>query len=415
MLASVGNDGTVRLWDVATGTQKSRLIEYTSTGSSFAFSLDGNTFAGGSVNATIDLWDLATVKHTRTLKDIGIVTRVAFSPDAQTLAFMSHGDTLYVRNIATETLEQSISGYTYSVNSVAFSPDGHTLASGDVGAPFHLWNVATGKSDRTLTGHIGTVNNVAFSPDGKILALMQHRLAIRLWDTKTGKLNHSITDIERVFCIAFSSNDNLLASGSYATVYLWDAVSGELKHLLKGHTGEVKSIAFSPDGKILACGGEVEYVGEDHSYGYKGIRLWDVETRELKETLKGKMGNIYSVAFSPDGSTLASGEGWADYAIRLWDMVTGEQQLILKGHAGNVKSVAFSPQGNILASGSADNTIRLWDVATGKHIRTFKGHTDDVNSVVFSADGRMLVSGSSDGTILLWDMSSSGDTNNWAK
>ena len=294
-----------------------------------------------------------------------------------------------------------------SVNQIQYSPDGTRLA---VASSIGIWLYDTSnyQEETLLVGHTKNVNCIAFSPDGKTLASGSFSSAVILWDVITNTKKHTFSskqkDLIQLRSVAFSPDVNILAGGSFETVQLWNVVKGELKLTLQGHTGDVHSVAFSPDGKLLASGCDVEYIGEDHSLGYKGIRLWDAETGEQKQTLKGEMGDIYSVAFSPDGSMLASGEGWADYAIRLWDVVTGEQKLTFKGHTGNVNSVAFSSDGSMLASGSGDSTIRLWDVATGKHIQTFKGHTWYVNSVIFSEDGTMLASGSYDGTVLLWNI-----------
>ena len=114
---------------------------------------------------------------------------------------------------------------------------------------------------------------------------------------------------------------------------------------------------------------------------------------------------VTSVAFSPDGATLASAGGWNDPTIRLWDVATRTHIATLEGHRGRVYSVAFSPDGATLASAGAwDPTVNLWDVATRTHITTLKGHWGWVYSVAFSGDGNVLASGASDGTILLWDM-----------
>jgi WD40 repeat protein len=168
----------------------------------------------------------------------------------------------------------------------------------------------------------------------------------------------------------------------------------QLQSFLNGHTSYISSVAFSPDGKTLASG------SQDRT-----IILWDVEKHQpLGQPLQGHSSWVSSVAFSPDGKTLASGS--QDRTIILWDVET-RQPLgqPLQGHTDYVNSVAFSPDGKTLASGSDDDTIILWDVAKRQPLgQPLQGHTDYVNSVAFSPDGKILASGSGDGTIILWDM-----------
>jgi WD40 repeat protein/tRNA A-37 threonylcarbamoyl transferase component Bud32 len=162
---------------------------------------------------------------------------------------------------------------------------------------------------------------------------------------------------------------------------------------LTGHSSSVYSVAFSPDGHTLASG------SNDNT-----IKLWDVQNQRQIATLTGYFNSVYSVAFSPDGRTLASGS--ADGTIKLWDVQSQGQIATLTGHPNWVKSVAFSPDGRALATGSSDNTIKFWDVQSQKQIATFTGHSELVSSVAFSPDGRTLASGSWDNTIKLWDVQS---------
>ena len=166
--------------------------------------------------------------------------------------------------------------------------------------------------------------------------------------------------------------------------------TAQLKATLEGHTEVVWSVAFSLDGKTLASG------SWDQT-----IRLWDVETEQLLHILTGHTSHVTSVAFSLDGQTLVSGS-W-DSTIRLWNPNTGEHQKTLTDHADGVGSVVFSPDGQILASGSGDQTINLWNTTTWQVDRTLTGHTSVVDSVAFSTDGTMLASGSRDKTIRLWN------------
>ena len=166
---------------------------------------------------------------------------------------------------------------------------------------------------------------------------------------------------------------------------------GLYKTMRHSWLGDVYSVAISPNGKVLASSGS-----------NKKIKLWDRDTGLLIKVIEGHRKGVRSVAFSPDGEILASGS--EDKTINLWEISTGKLLKTLKGHSDWVLSVAFSPNGEILASGSWDRTINLWEISTGKLLKTLEGYSHSVLSVAFSPDGEILASGSSDKTIKLWEI-----------
>ena len=188
--------------------------------------------------------------------------------------------------------------------------------------------------------------------------------------------------------VAYSPDGRQIASGALdGTVRIWNLESGENRKL-HSNAMSIYSIAYSPDGSKLASGS---------SSGI--ICIWDLESGE-SYILRGHKENVKSVAYSPDGRQLASGSD--DKSIRIWDLESGESR-ILEGHRWRVESVAYSPDGKQIASGSGDNTIHIWDLVNGKS-RTLEGHTSFVYSISYSPDGRQIASGSGDNTIRIWDL-----------
>jgi hypothetical protein len=191
--------------------------------------------------------------------------------------------------------------------------------------------------------------------------------------------------------VTFSPDGKRLASASEdLTVKIWDAASGQELLTLKGHTDWVNGVLFSPDGKRLAS-----------ASGDGTVKLWDAASDQELLTLKGHTDSVYGVSFSPDGKRLASAS--RDQTVKLWDAASGQELLTLKGHTEGVSSVSFSPDGKRLASASGDGTVKLWDAASGQELLTLKGHTEYVSGVTFSPDGKRLASASFDQTVKLWD------------
>ncbi|MHC5738317.1 WD40 repeat domain-containing protein [Nostoc sp.] len=197
-----------------------------------------------------------------------------------------------------------------------------------------------------------------------------------------------------IFSIAFSPNGKLLATGdTNGEIRLYEVANSQQLMTCKGHAGWVWSVSFSPDGQVLASG------GNDQT-----IKLWDVSTGQCFKTLEGHSGAVRSVTFSPDGQVLATGSD--DQTVKLWNVSTGKCLKILQEHGCSVWSVAFSPKGNMLATGNDDYKVRLWDINSSSCIYTLEGHTQRVYSVNFSPDANTLASGSHDQTVKLWDISS---------
>jgi len=384
-----------------------------------AFSPDSRTLATANDDHTVRLWDLTDPTRPVPLGDpltgpTGVVRSVAFSPDGHLLAEGSDDKTTLLYNVADRTrpvrVGPPLAGHSQSVHSVAFSPDGRTLATGSDDKTARLWNVADPAQPvalgAPLVGHGGSLWSVAFSPDGHTLATGSQDGSAKLWNilnpAHVVPIGTSLsTHVGGVLAVAFSPDGHSLAAGGDdGTTLLWSLP----RTVLAGAADRVFRVVFSPDGRTMAVG------SHDHS-----IQLWDVskpaQPAALGPPILDHTGYVASLAFRPDGHVLAS-ESAEDGTVRLWNVTDPAHPVAIGAPIPRRTQyngwVGFSPDGRVLATGDTDQTVQLWDAANPDHLvplgAPIAGHTDYVNGVAFSPDGRTLATASSDRTVRLWNI-----------
>lgn len=301
----------------------------------------------------------------------------------------------------------TLSKHSWEVRTVAISPDGKILASGATDHQIMIWDLQTGNRLNPSESLLGDVDSIAFSPDGETFvsagwaSKSKRNKEIFLWDLRTmKKLRHfcgNCGHFGSVSSVAISPDGKILATGGGdKTIKLWNLQTGEILNTLPGHTSFVDSVAISPNGRILAT-----------SSRDRTIKLWNLPTGEfIKEFSDDKNSTNWGfyIAISPDGQTLATHN--KDSSIKLWDLQTGEplNRTFLPSHSQS--SIAFSADSQNLATGGEDNTVKIWEVSTGQLLHTLTGHSNMVFAVAFSPDGKIIASGGADSTIKIWCLSS---------
>jgi WD40 repeat protein len=433
-LALRGTQAALVLCDTKEGG-KSRYWRDEEDSTALALAPDGRTIATGGQTG-VRVWDPATGKVTQRLENpLPRICALAFSPDGKTLVASGYAGGVRLWHTATgkEWLSFPESG---SSQHLAFSPDGRFL--GSAGTKVSIWDLTTGKQHRP-NGHNDSISGLAISSDGK-WAVTRASDGVRVWDLATAKEHQRFAGPlpHLLGSVHFAPDSRTLAWPVLEKVLLADAITGQklsprsprtpiqssiynvslagqffvtvdhapvLHDLRTGQElwrcfrfshalpepfvppDEVSRLVISPNGRMLASS------HSDHS-----VSLWDVATGEELQRFEERASSSASLAFSPDGRTLAIGE---NRGTILLNVVSGSEILCLGQE--EVLAMVFSPDGRTVASGHPGGTVCLRETATGKERRCLKGHQSSVLAVAFTPDGKRLVSGSNDTTCLIWD------------
>lgn len=393
-LVSGGDDQLLKLWDVKTGQCNRSWHNREGTVWAITVSPDGETIA--MTDGTIKLWHLPTDKYVPLVDHLDWTTTVHFSPDGQLLAAGCNNGTIKLWNVHTRQCHHTLSAHrARPLIFLSFSPDGQTLISGAMDKQVKWWNVNTGECVRSQA-HQGWVWWVDCSPDGQRVASCSSDQTIKLWDFHTGQLIKTLQGHEYgVRIVLFGSDHTLISSDEGQTMKLWDIPTGKCLKTWRGYGGNIWAIAFSPDGRTLVSSGEEQTA-----------KLWDVQTGQCLKLLKGHRVWVRSVNFSPDGETVVT--CGVDCIVRLWRVSTGECLRTIQGHTSFVWSVDYSPDSRTIATCSVDYTVRLWDVDTGSCLNILN-HGSPAITVIYSPDGQILASYGVDQSIKLWN-TATGDS-----
>lgn len=403
-------DGTARLWDLTLGRELGsiavpegqRPLELAPDGGKVLF---GNGVFG---NGTFKLYDTHTGQELATFhQKADHCDTLAFAPGGDQLLTTGWG-AVTLRNAVTGVVERTFAGNAALVSTVAWAPDRNRAALVE-GSNVSIWDLETGTWQRILKGHDRSVTSAAFAPGGNTLATASLDGSVRLWDLHTGKARLTLSGQGgAILSLAWAPDGRRLASaGNDALIRLWDADTGALQATLAGHvqgrnaeaafTG-VYAVAFSPDGTRLAS------AGADGT-----VRVWNPGPGTATAVLRGHTKDVTGVAFSPDGALLVS--GGRDATLRIWDLAQGAAARTLDSQGGVVSSVAWSPDGAHIASRGLDETVRIWDVGTWSEARTLRGQSHFLNmaelmtGVAFSPDSRRILFCDAPGVVgRLWDV-----------
>jgi WD40 repeat protein/serine/threonine protein kinase len=370
-IASASADGTIRLWDVASGALVHRLSGHSAAVNEVHFSADGTRLISASADGSLRLWDVASGEFllaARTLDNIAVLSAI-FSPTGDAVLASTADGTIYAWDLSSTSLTDGLSGHDAPVYDLAFSPRGRTFISASADGTMRLWNTADGNEIRR------------FLPP--VIA--------------------SLAEAPRLLTVTFDPNGLSAFSGAAdGSIREWDTRFGQEVRQFFGHTGAVTYLKVSADGQYLLS------VSEDGT-----LRVWDVVTSEERLRLRGHSASINSVAISPDGRTAVTGSN--DNTLRLWDLQSGAELNRLSDVSQQWVLVDVAPNSLSALSGSRTGRIELWDLSNVNNTRPFwqsdgtvdgitTPNDDPITALDISPDERLAVSGTRSGKVILWWM-----------
>lgn len=408
-LVTASRDKTAISWDVSTGKPDKEFTEgHAFLASSAIFLPDQKRLATAAVDNSVRIWDIQTGTEHKRFEHTGRSAAIDVSADSRLLLTGSDKQTVRIWNIETGKLIREMPGHKSEVSAVAFTKDMRYCASGDARGRCMLWEVASGKLLHRLEGHTRRITSLHFLPDGKTLLSASGDNTVGHWDVDTGKENRKqiLKHPDAVLSMdLFENGTKAVTSCADGLVRIWDVTTPKVIQTVQPDKGLINSVSVSFDNKRLLTANVQERV----------IQLWALDTgNELQIPgrngklhpfldFKSRGGMLWTAVFSPYHDSILT-IGGRD--ARLWNGVTAQQVMAFHPH-GVVASASFSPDGKWLVTGSWDNSAKIWNTQTGNaEMKLEQKHTGYVNTVRYSPDGNRILTASDDGSAKVWDAKS---------
>lgn len=414
---TAGQDGLIALWDFDSGELLGSYRQHTRTVNGVAFTPDGASFASVGSDGQVLLWDLATASARVIAQTSDRATNVDISSDGRwiaasfyltnnTSATSDDGYRVLVWDLATGQQSQRIVASGEWVQSMRFSPDSSLLLTGMSSGRILEWRVTPDpvgpsaerygvKAVRVLTGHREAVLDLSFTTQGRLLSASED-YTILVWDMASGSVldvldNH--TDVVTGVA-AIPGTDRAFSVSQDRNIILWNLTTGEPERVMTGHRALPTTVVVSSDGSHALSG----------SNSGIGI-IWDLAIRDLIQTYQDPASNlIRRAAYSPDGQRALTGA--TNGRLVLWDLESGVILQEMSGHApAAIYDVAFALGGTVAVSAGSDNLLRVWDLSSGELIGdVLAGHTGSIWDLAISPDGTRALTASQDGSLILWNL-----------
>ena len=414
--------GVLTIWDVGTRQtrasfqahyRESHMLDWGDAGDC-GVSPDGSFVVSCGFDRTLKIWDTETWLEQATLRGhSAAVTACTVSPDGTFIVSASADHTLKIWDVGVWQERGTLQGHADSVWDCAISPDSRCIVSGGKDGTLRIWDVHGSSAPVTAPVHGSGVTSCGYNRQGSLSVSASYDETLRLWDGETAQAVRVLHAQTAVTACAFTPDGGHIISGEltadplFGSLTLWSASTGRQlwrsRERHSGHRGHelnlpLVTVTVSPDGSFIVSA----------AYGDDRVIIWNAADGTLRQVLSGPTDHgADTCAISPDGSFVVSrGQGCA---LRVWDIATRQERQTLQGHKNNIQACTVSPDASFIVSASSDNTLKIWDARTGQERLTLAGHTDGVDSCAVSPDGKLILSGSRDHTVRTWDANTGGE------
>ena len=396
---SASGDGTLRVWDLATGTERHVLRGHEGWVTHVALDANATVAVSASEDGTLRVWDLATGSERHVLRGHeDWVRQVALDTNATVAVSASKDGTLRVWDLASGTERHVLRGHELAVSHVALDANATVGLSASDDGTLRVWDLASGSERHVLRGHEGGVSHVALDANATVGLSASEDRTLRVWDLASGTECHVLRGHEkRVNHVALDADATVAVSASEdRTLRVWDLATGSERHVLRGHEGPVTHVSLDANATVAVS------ASEDRT-----LRVWDLANGTERHVLRGHEDRVTHVALDAN-ATLAVSASY-DRTLRLWDLATGSERHVLRGHEGPVTHVALDANATVAVSASWDGTLRVWDLASGSERHVLRGHEDRVTHVALDANATVAISASWDATLRVWDLANGSE------